>query len=89
MVRFHVQEKLRFRKMQYSRNSKWITKLKSRISSQASKPYIENEDQATNEKSVQWIFDPGGHLQNLRSYSVQDGEKLMQDRPMVPMGRQA
>eukprot|EP00268_Persea_americana_P062648 TRINITY_DN8050_c0_g1_i12.p1 TRINITY_DN8050_c0_g1~~TRINITY_DN8050_c0_g1_i12.p1 ORF type:complete len:126 (-),score=10.83 TRINITY_DN8050_c0_g1_i12:128-505(-) len=38
------------------------------------KIYVKAQDQPTNKKFVQLIFDPGGHLPNSRSSSFQPGE---------------
>lgn len=46
-------------------------------------------DQAANWKFIWWIFDTGGNLQNSRLSTLQDGEKLKQDRSMGPIGQPA
>ena len=49
--------------------------------------HVKPEDQEEHRRFLCLTFDPGGHLQNSKSNSLQEGEKLMQDGPMVPMGR--
>ena len=78
MVRSQIQEKCKHQKKQYLQSaSNWRKK-----SCQVPKLFHEYEDQELR-KFVRLIFDPGGHLQNSRSSSLQSGGKLMQARPMV------